>query len=59
MKLEELNFNDDVFFMTDPKFMYLWDTNKTDEEIDAVIQDYYDNHIDRGVERLKYDYKLP
>lgn len=49
MKLEELHFNDDIFFMTDPKFMYLWDTDKSDDEIDSVIQDYYDNHIDRGV----------
>lgn len=45
--------------MTDPKFVHLWETDKTEEEIDAVIQDYYDNNIDRGIERLKNDFKLP
>lgn len=31
MKLEELHFNDDIFFMTDPKFIHLWDTDKTED----------------------------
>lgn len=59
LKLDEIFFDDDVFFMTDPKFVNLWETGKTDEEIDAIIQQYYDLHVDRGVERLKEDYKIP
>lgn len=49
MKMQEIFFDDDVFFMTDPKFVHLWETEKSEDEIDAIVQEYYDNHIDRGI----------
>ena len=30
-RIEELFFDDDIFFMTDPKFLHLWNSDKIDE----------------------------